>query len=237
MVARILKSEIDAAGIVDFQKAVDLHRSEVADWRAHMKRVEDDSKLPLIQPPIFSEFSHLKDAVPKHREALDIWRSNMATRHVPYPAPHAHPLVDKALNEGFQIVDDSPTPDQILVAKKRLLIEKLTQAEAAVISSIFPIGKQRANAIRQADILAKEKKYIEALPEETRKDPAKFTVAVDKIRKARSPDDAAHMNIMEVQSVQADSLYRAGAKIMSNIEDLTADNIDAWRMPNLESPK
>lgn len=234
MTLKILKSEIDALGIVNFPAAVEAQKSEIAAWESHMSRVATDAKLPDIPQPKFSEFAHMPDSVHRHRAAIDVWRSNVATRHVPYPHPDAHPLITHAAKEGFEIIDDSPTPDQILAAKKMALLNQIARIESEMISGLVPAGKVRANMLMETDIHKADAKRSEKLSEQIMADPDKREAALEKMRPAA---DTAHLKSQAIVRSKADAISRSTAKIMSDIEDLTAGNIDAWRMPNLESSK
>ena len=68
-------------------------------------------------------------------------------RHVAYPRPRAHPLVERAVDEkdevNFEIVDDGPTAAEKLAAHKDALWNEVSIAENKAIDAVVPLGKRR----------------------------------------------------------------------------------------------
>lgn len=133
---KILKSAI--AGITGFEVAVAAHAKEMRDWRAQMRIAAEhkgNDNIPGIE------------------------------RYVERPMPRAHIIVESAVNENdeadFEIVDDGPTPDQILAAKKKVLVGLVTRAETAEIEKVFPEAKMRLIEYRKSDIAASDAAIID----------------------------------------------------------------------------
>jgi hypothetical protein len=177
----------------DFATRVQVYRSELEGHYAHMLRVEADKTNP-----------NVKDE----------------DRHQPYPAPQAHPEIDKAVRRDekadgsvefvadFEIHDDSPSAAAVTAARKREIIAEITRAENEAIDAVVPFGKRRH--------LAFERDRITAVAEEDRpKADAELLASIEELDR----------RILEIQ--------RAGAKAMHDVEDLTADNVDSWAMPEL----
>jgi hypothetical protein len=127
------------AGIKDFAAAAASHAAEMKAWRAHMARVKQDEK----------------NAVPIER------------RHVAYPRPRTHPLVERAVDEydevNFEIVDDGPTATEKLASRKMELIGEVSRLELAAVAAAVPIGKRRLYALRENDIRMEDAKRRAAL--------------------------------------------------------------------------
>lgn len=136
MTAKILKSKI--AGIHDFPATVAAHAVEMRDWRAHMARVKEDETNGVV--------------------GID--------KHMPHPRPSSHPIVESAVNENneadFEIVDDGPTPEMVLSAKKTTLMIAVDQAEQRAIAATSPFGKRRLFNIRESKIRAADVEIIKA---------------------------------------------------------------------------
>ena len=66
-------------------------------------------------------------------------------RHVAYPRPRAHPLVERAVDENdevnFDIVDDGPTTAELLAARKAVLLSEVSIAENKAIDAVVPTGE------------------------------------------------------------------------------------------------
>lgn len=132
------------AGIPDFDVLASAHAHNMRAWRAHMARVKADE---VADPPI------------PPRE-----------RHAAYPQPSAHPLVAAAVDENdevaFEIIEDGPTPQQVLAARKAQLLREVSAAEHAAKSAVAPIGKLRLFAMREDDIRRAEAEQAKRLAAE-----------------------------------------------------------------------
>ena len=113
---KIMKSQVAPTFAADVAR----YAQEMTDWKSHMARVQADKAA----------------GVPKQKA------------FAPYPAPVADPTVAGAIDANgkpnFQIVDDGPTPDQVVAAKKAALITQVRMAEQEAVARIVPPFKRRA---------------------------------------------------------------------------------------------
>lgn len=209
---KILKSQVKPTFVSDVTK----YAQEMAEWKAHMARVEADAAAK----------------VPKDRA------------YAPYPAPVADQAVMSAVGTdgkpNYEIVDDTPTPDQVLAQKKQNLITTVRLAEQAAISVIVPMGKtrifgKRYNAIIVADQARRDALYaaqpvgaLSSIGIGAKKDMGK--AESDSIAQ-RPPEDAKFMADFLTRNAKIKSIEDAAAQMESDIEDLTSSNIDSWVMP------
>lgn len=134
-----------------------------------------------------------------------------------FPAPTAHPLVDAAvrrvLNESggttfvadYDVEDDGPTPEEVLVAKRNALLAAVTNAETAARNAVIAPGKVRLHSIRARDAYAKKKED-------------------------RSAEDEKIIGENEALRAKLDAIELYGAMQHSEIEDLTIDTVDGWKL-------
>jgi len=207
MKQKILRSSI--AEIKDFAAAAATHAVEMKAWRSHMKRVDEDRK---------------KD-VPFER------------RHVAYPKPRSHPIVESAVDENdeanFEIVDDGPSAAEKLAERKTNLIHQILLAEQSAKAALVPIGKLRLYNLRENDIvIADAERAAAAAGERTvidkvlgRKD-VKQTVEA-----SRPPEDTAFLAEQKARRDRFADIERKAAQAMHDVEDLTAETVDSWKMP------
>jgi hypothetical protein len=193
------------AGTSNFSALVYAFAKELSDWTAHMARVEDDK------------------------------RNNVAEnmRHIPFPRPVSSPMIEAAINENlepdFEIVDDGPTPEQKLAAKKKTLLDEVSEAEEAAVAAISPPGKRRFLTIRDNEIGAKRVAISNRLLAEG-KAPSSQPDMENAINDCLSPDDQTFLKRSEEIKRKTDAIARAAALMQHDIEDLTEANIDAWQM-------
>lgn len=208
MTHRVPKSRVGP----DFAAAVAAHALEMRNWRAHMKRVGEDEKNGVTDPLL---------------------------RHVAYPRPMSHPMVEAAVNENdvadFEIVDDGPTPEQALAAKRNDLFAAVSRAEIEAIAMIVPPGKARSFAFRETDIRNTDAKAYEK-PGVLAK--AASAIGITKpadilaeIEKNRPAEDTKFLADQADRRRRVAAIERAAAQMHSDIEDLTLDTVDAWKMP------
>jgi hypothetical protein len=212
-----MKQKIPAsavAGITNFAVVAASHAVETKAWRAHMARVTDDQR----------------NDVPIER------------RHVAYPRPRAHPMVERAVDENdevnFEVVDDGPTAAELLAARKAELLNAVSFAEAKAIDAIAPVGKRRLfnmreSTIRESDQLvagalyAKNSGFIKKL----------IGVVLDdkqiaaKIEAERPIEDTKHLQEQEERRARVAAIQLVAAKAHHDIEDLTAETISGWKLP------
>jgi hypothetical protein len=217
MKQRILQSHIIASGIKDFAGSVARHALFTKEWREHDAKVKADAKNPRIVA----------------RE-----------KHAPYPRPRAHALVESAVDESnqanFEIVDDvTPTPEQVLSDKKAKLQADLCQAEQTALSQIWPPAKVRAIQFRRQSILdadaIKAREIYQQRQTLLSKMKSAFvapaTTIEEEVEKIRSPDDTAFLKDIKDRGAKAATIGRKAAQAFSDIDDLTAANVDAWKLP------
>jgi hypothetical protein len=211
MTFRIVKSQT----FPGFEVAVAAHALEMRNWRAHMARVEVDEK------------------------------NNVAPidRHVAHPRPGAHPLVEAAVNEhdiaDYEVVDDGPTPAQILEAKKTDLYVAVSRAEQAAIDAIMPRRRHRLFVLREAAIRQADQAVIQELTKKrgmlaSAAAAVGLTKAVDlsvDVERRRPADDTKFIGEQVARQRKIDAIHRAAAQAHNDIEDLTLETIDAWKMP------
>jgi len=209
---RIPASSID--GIKDFSVAAAAHASELKAWRAHMARVADDQK----------------NDVPIER------------RHVAYPRPRSHPLVESAVNQNdevnFEIVDDGPTVEERLAARKAELISAVSIAESKAIDALRPIGKWRLFNLRESAIRAADQTKAAALAASSSGLLKKITGNVlspdqvaARIEAERPAEDTAHLRAQEEYRARVEIIGLAAAHAYHDIEDLTAETVGSWKLP------
>lgn len=121
MTLKIMRSQLPP----DFEVMVAAHAAEMKAWRAHMRRVSEDSKNGVT--------------------GID--------RHMAHPAPSSHPFVAAAVDENddanYEIVDDS---QQLLERRKLALIAQVAEAQQAVVDKIVPRGKRHLYNLREEEI-------------------------------------------------------------------------------------
>jgi hypothetical protein len=211
MTVKIPKSHI----FDGFEVAVAAFAKEMKDWRAQEK--------------IATEHDSRKDIHPDEK-------------YVHRKRPSASSLVQQAVNESdvadYEIVDDGPTPEQILRSKKDLLFVQTSKAEQEAILAIAPYSKQRLMSFRESDIRKADKAFADTLQK-----PGLITKAASaigiinpadvsaQIEKQRPPQDTQFLADQAMRRSKIEVIQRAAAQAHSDIEDLTLDNIDAWKMP------
>jgi hypothetical protein len=218
MTAQILKSHMTPQlelEIANFAQAM-------RDWRAHMARVEEDRRNGV--------------------EGID--------KHEPYQRPIASELVDSAIDEegnpDYEIVDDDPTPEQVLMTKKAALFGEVARSEAAAAEKIIPSAKRRLFNLQESAIYAADEKLAADLKKKKKGRIAKVwdaalgkdvdTVAVEAadLRAQRPAKDNAHLDAQAERRERLNALALLSAQAIADIQDLTADSIDDWKLPNFD---
>jgi hypothetical protein len=203
MTVKILKSSI--AAFRDFEVQVAAHAAEMKNWRAHMARVKSD----------------------------DASGVTGIERHWPLVRPAAHPLIESAVNEkdevDFELVDDGPTPEQILRQKKDQILHEICRLEQSAIADIVPVGKRRLMNLQENSILTAHAARVS----ENTDGIIKAAASALGLRQAPAmpTDDAKFVAEQSERRRKIVSIEAAAAQAMNDIEDLTLDNIDAWTMP------
>lgn len=214
MKQQIKLSEI--AGVENFAVAVAAHALEMKNWNAHMARVLDDQKKPPANP-------------------MDC--------HWPLKRPHAHPAVEKALDENgeanFEFVDDTPRPEKLSLAQRKMnLIHQVTNAQEAAQLLAVPFGKRDLFSFREQAIVAADGALRTSLYVNNNKILKKITGATlsaedveSKVTAARSPEDSDHLKKQEARRQEFARINMIAAQAKHDIEDLTEETIDGWKLP------
>lgn len=216
MTAKIPRSLIGP----NFEVEVAAFAFDLKNWREHMKRVEEDAA----------------NHVPR------------AEAHQAYTRPQVRELIDAAVDENgvadYEIMEDGPTPEQLLAARKQELMQQVSIAEARAIEAVIPIGKRRMFNLRETDIRNKDSELIAALAEKQKGVVAKVSNAVGlgkslsaeemaaTIREARPEEDTAHLEAQAARRARIAAIERVAAQAHHDIEDLTSETIDAWQVPD-----
>lgn len=214
MTYRVAKSQM----FDGFEARVAAHAFEMKHWRGHMAQVAEDQK---------------NDVEPMKR-------------HVAHPRPASHPLVEACVNENdladYEIVDDGPSAEQILDDQKEHLIGQISIAERDAIVAVVPAGKQRLFDIRELDIRQADSKIISELQKPGFVAAALAAVGIAKmidfsieLPKRRPAEDTRFLGEQTARRERIVAIQRKAAQAHHDIEDLTADTIGAWVMPDLNS--
>ena len=165
------------------------------------------------------------------------------TRYAPFPFPITHSLIaDAVTQEGepdYQLIDDTqplPPVEPSLEEKKANAINAIRQTEQAARLALIPLGKERllamhTNRIQVAD-MAVSQKQVEAWDAEGTKYNADEMKKV--IETARNTDDQTFMVEMKTIHDQIEKLSWWAAEQESIVADLTAENVDQWKMPPVD---
>jgi hypothetical protein len=135
MTTKIPKSATLA--IPDFELRVAAHAKEMRDWAAQMRLARqhagDDSIPPL-------------------------------ERYVERPMPRELPIIESAVDEdgmpAFEVVDDGPTPAQLLGVRRAELAAEVAKREAEEMEKIFPALRSRMTEVRRQDVAASDARII-----------------------------------------------------------------------------
>ncbi|CCE07324.1 exported hypothetical protein [Bradyrhizobium sp. STM 3843] len=212
-----MKQKIPAsaiAGIKNFHVAAAAHAAEMRSWRAHMARVEDDQK----------------NDVPIER------------RHVAYPRPRAHPLIESVLDENddlnFEVVDYGPTTAERLAARKAELMSEVSLAESRAIDAVVPPGKRRLFNLRETAIRTADNAKATELFEANSGLLKKITGAVlttdqiaARVEAERAPEDTTLLKAQDERRERIAAIEMAAAQAHHDIEGLTAETIGSWKLP------
>lgn len=221
MTYRISKIVLERCALGDFAARAATHAVAMKEWRAHMARVKED-------------------------EANGV---TGIEKHMGHPRPMEHELVEAAVNENdemdYEIVDDGPTPDQVLRGRKDDLLAEVARAEHAALETIAPAGKRRLLNIRHDDIrtadrgralkiLQNRSKLSKAATAVGLLDPIDIDAEVAKMRPAEETELLEQISIREQRFAV---VQRLAAQASHDIEDLTIDSINDWKMPDFKEIK
>lgn len=247
MTYQVLKSRIPG----DFEETVALHVIEKNNWIERERIVSDEEKTlqPLGSCPQWGQFSGRKDASQELHNAVERWKVEKNKRHARFPKPIGHPDVEKSivLQDGhtfvadYEIVDDTPTPDQILRAKKDTLIVAVRGVEQQELEKLLPpVGKRRAIGYRKQDIATSDNDRVRELAikinttddDDEKKSLLKLMSNAQAYHISERPvDDTVFLAEQKQLDTAHNAVLRWAALVESDIEDLTESDIDAWAMP------
>jgi hypothetical protein len=302
-----------ADAVEAFGRLVSAYIAELQSWHNHDTIVKTQS--PLRAQPKWSDYAKHKDQSALYLKDNSAWKAERLAHHDPYPSPVAHPDIIAAVatdvgkdgtttfSADFEVVNDDPTPSDILASKKTSLFQQVLQAEdTAKASVLLPAGKRRAADMRENDIRTNDAKVasdflkkhsddqkaalaeasaayaaasaahatafaayqtthsewleeckarialdpkaelpepplppplpaVPAPPKQEQEDVGSLVAA--QVAASRSPADTQHLQDQESRRSKIDGIVRAAAQAMSDIEDLTVDNVDAYQIPLL----
>lgn len=192
---KILKSQVSGTNFeVEVARFVVLKK----EWREHQAKVEADEKNGVT-------------GIAKH----------VACKH-----PVAHQLIESAIdadgNASYEIVDDGPTPAQILEQQKQDLELQLNMAETAAIEAIFPR--------RQLPLLSAKENDINAAHQQSSNRGVIKSLLVSPPE--MPSEDKAFVEQMRVKRQKVSDIRRITAQALADIDGLTAETIDAWKLPD-----
>jgi hypothetical protein len=193
--------------------------------------------------PRWQDFANSEHPDADFVSANSSWEAESLSRHHFYPKPHAiadiaAAVVTKINDDGtityghdFEIVDDDPTPDEVLAKKRETLHSQIISAEEAAVDrvSLSP-GKRRAAELLDFDIRVEDDKVKSIL----RADGHDEGEAQAEMIRRRKPEHTKHLQDQEDRKAKVDVIRRIAAKAMSEVDDLTLDAIDSFQLPTFE---
>ena len=231
-----------AAGIEDVNAAVTAYAAEVTAHAKQEKAVKDHEGKKMPSRPIWNDFAGKTDPAAEFAKAQEKYEAAVAARPTPYPAPFAHPDIMSAVGPdgkpNYEIINDLPTPKDILIEKKTRLFGQVSLAETEAIHNIVPPGKRRlfniqVEEVRKTDAERSEEMVRKINSEESEKTREKMIAELnspDFHKKARSKQDKATMSAHDDRTKKIDAIILWAATLHAEIEDLTLDNIDTWTL-------
>jgi hypothetical protein len=250
MTHKILKSTLRRIpGGDDIQKVMDSYAAELTAWHGHHEAIRTQAALP--PRPEWHDFKGSTKPGDDYQRVLQEWAQKCVTHRDPYPLPNAFPDVElsmvwddkqKKFVGDFEIVDDDPTPDEILRGQKDALLIAITKAEHEAKSKVqLPLGKQRLANLREGAIRAADKERLSArkgpslpMPIPTPMPVMSAGSAQEYIDRTRHPDDTKHLADQQSRREKVAAIELAAAQAMSAVEDLTADNIGSFEIPSFD---
>lgn len=139
-----------------FPQAVGTYVDELNEWREHMLRVESD-KNAVEAAPARDAFDSPSDYVAAQKD----WQARTDQLHQPYPKPFPPlPLFEQFVDvdaagayvASIEIINDDPTPEQLLVARKARLTLQIQEDETRAIEAAMPANKVRYLTMRKNGI-------------------------------------------------------------------------------------
>lgn len=238
----LILSERGMFGIAaSFEDAVTQHCAELNAWHERDQAVKAQPELP--KRPDYFDFAKEEDPAAAFAAAGAAWGELHKAHLDPYPRPNALVDVEAACRfdgekfvEDYEVINDDPTPEQILRRKKDDLICKVQAAENVAIDKVrLPPGKQRLVNMVMAQITdADDTIARNILKNSTEEEKANLNLA-DEIAKRRSPEHKKQLEEIEQRTKTISNIELQAALAMSEIEDLTTDNVDGYALPTFET--
>lgn len=248
MTHRIFKSRLNIPED-QVKLRVNDHIRELEQWTENMRLYEEEQKTPPAEEPQRVQFDTDEEytaAYVKHGETL-------VQRRQKYPPPSAHPEIDEAVSRSerdgkkffspdYVVVDDLPpevSDNSELGRLKQVYLSRVAHAEQTAIHQLIPPGKVRFHQLREHDILTQDLKrdndilgqISEMEPEDKRLVGLKKSIQDPKRHeRVRSKENTQFLNwFSNIRSKQS-VIQRRAAEMMSEIEDLTEDNVHSWTL-------
>jgi hypothetical protein len=224
-----------------FEQAVTNHCAELNAWHERQEAVKAQPELP--KRPDYFDFAKEEDPAAAFNAAGIAWAELRAKHLDPYPRPSAVVDVEAACRfdgekfvSDYEVINDDPTAEQILRAKKDNLIAQVQIAEnSAIDKTRLPPGKQRLVNMVLAQIAdADDKIAKDIVSSATEEEKASLNLA-DEIAKRRSPEHTQQLAEVETREKRIHDIELQAAMALSDIEDLTTENVDGYVLPTFET--
>jgi hypothetical protein len=154
-----------------FEDQVAQHVTELNFWAERERIVAEEAKTPFPARPAWEDFGRYDDPAMAYSIAIAEWEEKKLKRHDPIKRPQPNGHIESCVRKDgelfvadYEIINDDPTPDQVLQAKKAALIQAVTNMELQQIESIAPpVGKRRMINFRLGDIAADDENRMRAI--------------------------------------------------------------------------
>lgn len=237
---------IRSLGIEDIDAALQKQSNEVKEWLAQEARIKSFDGRPLPPMPTWENYRGYDNPQAAFEEDMKKWEADRDSRPTKYPFPESGP-VQKALVDPetgdirpYEVVDDTPKPEQILAMKKNALFARLAEVEAQEQQKAFPLAKRRLAEILAREVMERDQNRVNdavALLNKETANGEKLTRTAADIsspeftKNGRNEADRAFADDYEIKTAKIKRIERWIAEVQCDIEDLTLDTIDAWVMP------
>lgn len=170
-----------------------------------------------IKKSVADVLPNFKKAVEIHARDLKAWHEQMANvkkdpkNFQPYDPPWAPEEVDRAVRRpdfvpDYEIVDDGPSPEEVLQQKKKDLTNQVSLAHHEAVGRVLPHGKHLLAQLR-------------------------YNGAASKNERDRTKADKQVMAEHEARQEQLQALQLQLAEALAEVEDLTAATVDRYKVP------
>jgi hypothetical protein len=245
MTHTISMSRVIALGSKDVQEDLNYYVEALQTWAEHHKRVREDAQKPLPREPKPEDFGNGDNE--GFEKAYQAWSEQMENIHQPYPMDtHCEDFmkavsIDDQLNvtTDYQLVDDRPTPGDLLRQKKDVLINQIAGEENRRQSAILPppgrvrhqlqqVLRVQSDDQRRRETFIKSLGDISAMPEEAQEE-AQKKIASRALEEGRPDEDNKLYQAHHQQQAECTAIREEASSLMNEVEDLTEENIDAWK--------